>query len=285
MVAGGGACDDGGMTRIRGVDFTSVPRRGKPITLAEAQLDGEVLRVDEVLPLASFIEFEDALAEEGPWVAAIDFPFGLPLRFLDNVEWPRSSWIDYVEHVRSMGKVQFEDSLAEYMAPRGEGDKEHKRRTDPPGAASPMKLGRPAVAKMFFEGAPRIARAGANVLPCAPRDSDRVIVEGYAVPVVQALVAQKRFGYKGKGSERRQRREQIVSDLTGRRCRRTYGVAVTLSPADEERLIEDQEGDLLDAVLCAVQAAWVSSQLANGGLAQTDSVLRLEGRIADPSIG
>ena len=105
MVAGGGACDDGGMTRIRGVDFTSVPRRGKPITLAEAQLDGEVLRVDEVLPLASFIEFEDALAEEGPWVAAIDFPFGLPLRFLDNVEWPRSSWIDYVEHVRSMGKV------------------------------------------------------------------------------------------------------------------------------------------------------------------------------------
>ena len=273
------------MTRIRGIDFTSAPGKGKPITLAEATFDGHTLRISEVRNLASFIEFEDALAEEGPWVVAIDFPVGLPLKFLDNIKWPTGAWTDYVEHVRAMGKLQFEDALLAYMAPRGARDKEHKRRTDPPAAASPMKLGRPAVAKMFFEGAPRIARTGASVLPCAPRDSDRVIVEGYAVPVVQALVAQKRFGYKGKGSERRKRREQIVSELNGSRCRRTYGVAVTVSPEDAERLIEDQEGDLLDAVLCAVQAAWVSSQIANGGLAQTDSVLRLEGRIADPSIG
>lgn len=267
------------MTRIRGIDFTSAPSPSKPITVAEGELDGDTLRIRELRRLVCFLDFETALEEPGPWVAGIDFPFGQPRRLIETLDWPRESWTDYIDHVRKMGKEGFECAIKEYTAGRSKGDKEHKRDTDPPDAASPMKLNRPAVAKMFFEGAPRIARSGASIVPCAPNEDDRIVVEGYAALPVQALCGEK-VRYKGQTPDHMRARRRIVSLLADVPCYERYGLTVQLEPEDRGECINDPAGDVLDAVLCAVQAAWALKQPS---LAWMDAdAVRLEGCIADP---
>lgn len=265
------------MTLVRGIDFTSAPSRSKPITVAEGELDRDVLRIREMRCLTCFLDFEVALRQPGPWIAGIDFPFGQPRRLIKALDWPET-WNGYVEQIVGMEKVGFENAIARYIAERPKGDKEHKRAADPLDAASPMKLNRPAVAKMFFEGAPRIAASGASVVPCAPSASDRVIVEGYAALPVQALLEGK-VSYKGQTPNHAEARRRIVSRLPDKRCRERYGLTVELNRADRERLIDDAAGDLLDAVLCALQAAWASGQPNYGVPGECDP---LEGWIVDP---
>lgn len=266
------------MTRIRGIDFTSAPSRSKPITVAKGELDGAVLRIDSLCRLVCFLDFETALGESGPWFAGIDFPFGQPHKLIEDLEWPRESWTDLIEHVRKMGKEGFECAIKDYTEGRSKGDKEHKRDADPLDAASPMKLNRPAVAKMFYEGAPRIARSGASIAPCARNGSDRMIVEGYAALPVQTLCGGK-VSYKGQTPEHMRARRRIVSSLSDDHCREPYGLIVQLEPEAKGECISDPTGDLLDAVLCAVQAAWASQQ---PDLDWMDKV-RLEGCITDPN--
>jgi hypothetical protein len=64
--------------KIYGVDFTSVPSSKKPITWAQCDLDGELLRLTTFGTLTSFDAFEKFLVQPGPWVAGLDFPFGQP---------------------------------------------------------------------------------------------------------------------------------------------------------------------------------------------------------------
>jgi ribosomal protein S16 len=71
--------------RILGIDFTSKPRRSKPITCLEARLEGAVLHAITLHEWHRFDRFEAALAQPGPWIAGIDFPFGLPRRFIENI--------------------------------------------------------------------------------------------------------------------------------------------------------------------------------------------------------
>ena len=267
-------------THIRGIDFTSSPGRGKPITVAEGQLEGEVLRIDGLRCLTSFGEFEAALKEPGPWVAGIDFPFGQPRKFLDNVNWPTDSWTGYVDLVAQMRKEEFEQGLRKYKADRCPGDKDHKRRTDVLAkSASPMNIVNPPVGKMFFQGAPRILRSGASIAPCALNDSERVIVEGYPARVVQELTG-SRPRYKDEAGLE-QVREGIVDQLAGSACRGRYDLVVRVEGFTAEQVIGDRKGDLLDAVLCAVQAAWASRQPHYGIPADCDP---LEGWIVDPAL-
>lgn len=270
------------MTRIRGIDFTSAPSPSKPITLAEGELDGDTLRIERLRSLTCFLDFESALREPGPWIAGIDFPFGQPRRLIKEMGWP-DTWTGYVEQVVGMEKVGFEDEMARYISER-EGDKEHKRKADQlTGGISPMRLKFQPVGKMFFQGAPRIARSGASIVPCAPCESDRVIVEAYPAQAVKTLLG-KKPGYKHdtkskQTDEHTEARQRIVSSLPDERCRECYGLTVELNQADRERLIDDAAGDLLDAVLCAVQAAWASGQPRYGVPEDCDP---LEGWIVDP---
>lgn len=272
------------MTRIRGIDFTSAPSRRKPLTVAEGEIDRDVLRIRDLRCLTSFGEFDDALKEQGPWIAGIDFPFGQPRRLIEDLKWPRESWLDYVACVRSMGKDRFERAIKDYTKGRRDGDKEHKRRIDRiTGGISPMKLHFQPVGKMFFQGAPRIAASGASIVPCAPCESDRVIVEAYPAQAVKTLLG-KKPGYKHDAKrkqtdEHTEARRRIVSILPDGRCRERYGLTVELNRADRERLIDDAAGDLLDAVLCALQAAWASGQPSYGVPDECDP---LEGWIVDP---
>lgn len=68
------ACHSGAM-KIYWIDFTSRPKRGKPITCLECVLDGNRLQAGELAEWRSFKAFEVALHRPGPWIAGIDFPF------------------------------------------------------------------------------------------------------------------------------------------------------------------------------------------------------------------
>ena len=266
---------------ILGIDFTSAPGQRKPITVAQGVFANGELRIESVRCLTSFEPFEEEIASAGPWVAGIDFPFGQPRRLIRALGWPQP-WSAYVSHVRTLGKSEFESALQEYSNMQPEREKRLKRVTDDSaGSISPMNLVRPPVGKMFFQGAPRILRSGASIVPCALNDSNRVIVEAYPALAAKALA--------GKGSYKSDRprqtrvhedvRRRIVDAISGDRCKDTYSLTAHLDFAGYRTLIEDPGGDLLDAVLCAIQAAWSSMQPRYG---VPDTCDPLEGWIVDP---
>src|SRR2546430_14616473 len=71
--------------KIFGLDFTSAPRSKKPITCAVCELQDNLLQVKDCLKINSLPEFETFLRLSGPWLAALDFPFGQPAKLLANL--------------------------------------------------------------------------------------------------------------------------------------------------------------------------------------------------------
>ena len=179
---------------VYGIDFTSRPSRSKAITCAKCQLDGDRLVVDYLQRLESLDAFGAFLDSPGPWIAGIDFPFGQPRRLVENLNWP-GSWVGYVAHVAGLSREGFRRVLEDYKRDRAEGDREHLRLVDHlTGAQSPSKLYGVPVALMFYEGAPRLLRSAASVVPVRPTADDRIVVEAYPAVVARALVG--RHPYK-----------------------------------------------------------------------------------------
>ncbi len=269
--------------KVLGIDFTSAPTDSKPITAAIGELTNSLLLIESVRSLRSFSQFEKEIGTHGPWIAGIDFPFGQPRKLVDALSWP-DSWKAYVTRVDSMGKEQYESKIRAYRDPRPYGDREHKRETDKrANSISPMRLDFQPVGKMFYRGAPRILRSGASIVPCAPNEDNRIIVEAYPALVAEALAGTR--SYKNGRSaeqrvERRRSRAVIVTALSTEKCRHSYGLTVDLDGIKRDRLIDDSSADVLDAVLCSVQAAWANSQ---PGYGVPDACDRLEGWIVDPS--
>ena len=73
--------------RIYGIDFTSAPCAQKPITVALCRVEGEQLILDATAALESMECFHNLLASDGPWVAGMDFPFGLPRDCVPSMNW------------------------------------------------------------------------------------------------------------------------------------------------------------------------------------------------------
>ena len=272
--------------RVLGLDFTSAPSPRKPITCAIGKLDSTTLFIENTVTLPTFADFEAFLQQEGPWIAAFDFPFGQPRKLFTNLKWPQT-WEGYVQYCATLGKTAFEETLTHYQASRPPGDKQHTRITDKlAGARSPMMLHRVPVGKMFFQGAPRLLHSGVSILPCRPNEANRVAVEGYP-----ALVAQRWIGKSGYKSDERKKqsveqqaaRQRIVDAICSDELRTAYTIDLTLSQTLASRLVREPMGDELDAVLCAIQAAWAYTQREwNYGIPLIcDST---EGWIVDPSM-
>ena len=137
---------------VYGIDFTSSPGARKPITCRHCRLEGDVLHVLSPSAWTGFPAFEAALRRPGPWIGGIDFPFGLPRRFVGDVGWPRE-WRDYVRHARSLGKREFEAELDTYRENQPDGQKEHRRATDVrAGSLSPAEAVRHAGGKDVLSG-------------------------------------------------------------------------------------------------------------------------------------
>ena len=135
---------------------------------------------------------------------------------------------------------------------------------------------------MFFEGAPILLDA--NVMIPGLRDDgcpERVAVEAYPGAALRTLLGEK-IQYKSdtkskQTAEMSKARERILNNLSGEDAMRRYGFIVINAPAG---LADDPKGDALDALLCAVQAAWAY----RSDYAPASPKYDVEGWIANPTL-
>lgn len=270
--------------RIYGVDFTSRPRPRKPIACAVCTLERAALYLEGFVDLSTFEMFENFLASAPPWVGAFDFPFGQPRTLVEALGWP-GEWAACVEAVARLTLPEFAQLIEAYRASRPAGQKHLLRATDRwAHARSPMMLHRVPVGRMFFHGAPRLLHAEVSVQPCRPRGRDRIVLEGYPALVARSLGV--RTSYKsdtraGQSGAQREARRELVAGLRSPALRERYGLEVHVPHALLATLVEQPMADQLDALFCAVQAAWAyrKPEPAYGIPTDVDS---LEGWIADP---
>jgi hypothetical protein len=242
---------------VLGVDFTSRPRRRKAIVCVHAVFSGRTLHVRCIERLEDFPAFARLLARPGPWVGGFDLPFSLPRTLVAQLGWPLD-WRRLVAQVAQLSRTEFRDLLDQVRRARPSGSKYLHRATDrPAGSSSPMKLVNPPVALMFYEGAPRLAASGVSVVPCAEGDPGRVALEAYPGMLARRIT---RRSYKADARAQRTRargsaRSEILAALL-ERTRQLLGFDLELPRAIERAARRDGSGDVLDALLCACQAAW-----------------------------
>jgi len=267
---------------VIGIDFTSSPSRRKPLTCMHCTLDGNVLRAHSLEEWPDFRLFDDALRKPGPWIAGIDFPFGQSRSFIRNIGWP-DDWAGYVAHAGSLGRQGFRDALDAYRLHRPFGDKEHRRKTDIAASSiSPQKLYGVPVGLMFFEGAPRLVKSGVVIPLLQSGDPKRIVVEAYPGVLARQLVG--RAGYKNDTARKQtemqhQTRRSMLDHILNGKLEARYGLLVEAS----RNLADDPSGDQLDALLCAIQAAWAWTMGAHSYGAPRDAD-SMEGWIADPTL-
>ncbi len=170
-----------------------------------------------------------------------------------------------------MSKREFRSFLDRYKYSRAVGDKEHKRVVDKrTGAMSPQNR---RVNGMFYEVTKRILPSDANIPLLREIDQrNNIIVETYPGHLARNIIG--RPGYKDAKiaddiHSQKQLRENILAGLKNVEVRTSF--------------VDDPTGDKLDALLCAVQAAWAwSKREENFGIPSMADPL--EGWIVDESL-
>ena len=273
------AVPSGASRAILGVDFTSAPRPAKPITIARGTLFDARLRIDAIDTARSFAEFEQVLMQPGPWTGGFDLPFGLPRVLLEKLCWPHtpadgcSGWARMVRHLDAMPRAQMVAAFRAWCDARPAGQKFAHRATDLRAGSSPsMKWVNPPVAFMLQAGAPRLLAAGVTVPGMQGGDPLRVALEAYPGMLARAFVGRNSYksdSREGRSPGREAARVAIVEALERGEA---LGVTVEFSPGLRAACIDDPRADLLDAVLCAVQAAWAQGRPGYGLPADIDPV-------------
>ena len=266
--------------KVYGIDFTSTPSKSKPITCLKCEFDGSKLECGDLVTFKTFQQFEQSLLSTGPWVAGLDFPFGLPRKFLKNMGWSEN-WESYVELVAKLSRKEFRTLLDDYKRDRATGDKEHQRAVDKIfGGVSPQKQYGVPVALMFHEGAPRILKSGANIPWLRPTDDDRVIFEAYPGALARGLIGKASYKSDNKAKQSTDK-DEARALLYGKVISRDFADRVGFQIQASANLVQDKSGDQIDALLCAVQAAYAwKHRVCNFGV--PNDVDRVEGWIAGP---
>ncbi len=268
--------------KIYGIDFTSRPRRNKPITCLSCVLEGNRLHASDLSEWQNFEAFEVALEKPGPWIAGIDFPFGQSRTFIENIGWP-TTWQGYVSYVKTLDRKGFRGALDNYRANRPASDKEHRRKTDiAAGSISPQKLYGTPVGLMFFEGAPRLLDTGVTIPGLQQGDPDRIVVEAYPGVLARHLIGRRSYKQDTKTKQTQEQydaRKDILRKIKNDGVLASHGIRIDAP----DKLADDPGADHLDALLCAIQAAWAWKQRDHrfGVPNATDP---LEGWIADPTL-
>jgi len=355
--------------RVYGLDFTSAPKRGKPLTLAICRLDKAKLTVedfhefgtdnaDDVRPLEGYADWLNGRGNkwknEADWIAGIDFPFGMPIAAIARFGWGNAAgatnWESYVRQLYHTHKTlpDFKADIRDWSYPNEVSEAgnpikiQSKRLTDQVARAqSAMKVtDNPYPGAMFYQGCKALLDADIHI-PRLRTDAtntkcQKIAIEAYPrlvahkfIPIEPAfsqLVAKKRdridtkkstdesetetkknltaeiksLSAKAKLSLRykeartnevaQSNRRRIIDDLEN--ADNPYRIQLSFQ-IDQQRdqCITDPKADLLDSVLCAVQAAWAYGLRENGfGIPCFDQhdLLRqqvaLEGWIVDPSM-
>ncbi|MEN9759470.1 MAG: hypothetical protein RL676_619 [Pseudomonadota bacterium] len=267
--------------RVYGVDFSSAPSRKKPITIAVGTLVGDQYCMDQVVAAPDFGAFDAFLMHAGPWVAGFDLPFSMPRALIEHYGWP-TTWPEFIQWYGQQDRAVLRGCFKAFCDARPAGQKYVYRQTDRPAGSSPaMRWTNPPVAWMAHAGAPRLLRAGLTLpglcVGADPEAAQRIGLEAY--PGFTARKVSTR-SYKSdevakQTEERRHVREQLLGALIAGRA----GLSVRLSASHPWRLamVADGSGDLIDAAICALQAAHAVRQPRFGF---PDRVDPLEGWIA-----
>jgi hypothetical protein len=247
------------------VDFTSAPRKRKPITCAWARLSGGTLDLHGFEQCADFETFQALLTRDERWIGAFDMPFGLPRAFVAEQGWP-ARWRGYTRAALALSRKELVQRCRAYAAAREPGSKLAYRATDKPaGSSSAMWWMNPPVVLMYHAGVRELLAAKVRIEPCHRIASNRVAVEAYP-----GLI-QKRLGigsYKqdivGKQTQaQRDNRGALLNAITG--CSPEWiGCTVKLKRPQIRAMVNDGSGDTLDAFLCVLQAAFAYLRCNDG---------------------
>jgi hypothetical protein len=275
---------------LLGVDFTSAPTRKKPITVAVGRWSrGEqmpIYQLDEIRGLVSFQEYVAFLQESGPWLGGFDLPFGQPRTLIEHEGWP-TDWQQFVSFFCGQPRATLRDTFKRWCDARPSGDKFAWRRADKPAGSSPaMRWTNPPVAWMMHAGIARMLDAGlvfpahrhgtADSHDCVTT-TPRIALEAYP-----GFTARKvcRTSYKSdtianQTPERATNRRTILGALVAGSA--GLDIRLEITPTWSRRLLADGSGDLLDAVICGLQAGHAAALPEYGLPADLDP---LEGWIA-----
>ena len=257
---------------LHGVDFTSAPRKAKPITLASGRLHDDLLVLESLQTFQDFDSYSEWLAQPGPWVGGFDFPFSLPRQLAEQLGWPLT-WPELVCHYASLSREEIRQTFKAVCDARPAGNKFLHRSTDLVAqSSSSMKWVNPPVAYMLHSGAPLLLEADVSIPLMHQGDPDRIALEAYPGMIARSITHES---YKNDNKalqtpERRAARLAIIKALE-------KGEHPRQIPIDtgtfRRRLLDDGSGDLLDAVLCMVLAAWGwQRREANYGLPPHDAL-------------
>ena len=249
--------------KVFGVDFTSRPRKAKPITCAECRFDGQTLSLTSIETFPSFATFENWLTTPGPWIAGMDFPFGQSHTLIQNLGWPRD-WSTYMAMIAAISREEFVEQLEDYKRDREPGDKEHLRETDRLAkSASPQKIYNPPVGKMFYEGATRLYRSPLSIEPMRPTNDNRIVIEVYPALFIRRHIGRTPYKTDTKAKQTQEKqaaRIELLRALQAKAFYHEYDFHLAVTPEFRNRLVEDAAGDELDAVICAIETAWSWNQ-------------------------
>ena len=240
---------------LHGVDFTSAPRKAKGITIASGQLIDDAFELQQLQVFHDFSSFQQWLITPGPWVAGFDFPFSLPRELVDLLNWP-TEWPALIQHYASLSREEIRTTFKAVCDSRPPGNKFiHRKGDTAAGSSSSMKWVNPPVAYMLHAGAPLLLDADVSIPFMHVGDPQRIALEAYPGMVARSIT---RDSYKSdtpsmQTPERRAARLTIVKALE--KAEHPYRIALNAGQF-RQRLLNDGSGDLLDAVLCAILAAW-----------------------------
>jgi hypothetical protein len=277
---------------VLGIDFTSAPSRRKPITVAVGRLvlgrSAPAYEVHAIRSLATRGEFASLLSAPGPWLGGFDLPFGQPRTLIEHENWP-TDWREFVRFYCGQPRESLREVFRRWCAGRPAGDKFAWRKADKPAGSSPaMRWTNPPVAWMMHAGIGVMLEAGlafpAHGVPDAAENATETAgpVRRIALEAYPGFTARQvcRKSYKSdvrasQTAERTARRREILGALEAGAA----GLAprLVIDTLWKRRIVADGSGDLLDAVICGLQAAHAATLPAYGLPADLDP---LEGWIA-----
>jgi Protein of unknown function (DUF429) len=257
-------------TPVFGVDFTSSPTRKKPVVLAQGTVSinqgtftlQALHRFDTHARLLHFLEATPA------WIAGFDMPFALPRMFLQALGWPHNTWHEHIAHLATLSRAELVNACRMFCAARPVGAKFAHRACDLPAGSSPsMKWINPPVALMLHAGAPLLLQCQASLPGMHAGHAERIALEaypGFAARQVLGRQSYKSDDAKKQNSARQLARDTLIDALVSGAVLKPALPPLHITVEHKVVLLEDASGDSLDAVICALQAAWGAVHEAQG---------------------
>ncbi|MEB3206008.1 MAG: DUF429 domain-containing protein [Vampirovibrionales bacterium] len=272
-----------------GIDFTSAPRKCKPITAVFAQRQSDRLLVTGLEHWVSFDALRQWLTTSvaQTWLCAIDAPLSFPYAFWEFFDWPADNWQRCAEKLSQLSMQAFEAMVAQYSQTQAPGQKLPMRPTDRlTKSSSPVRLYRVPVGRMAFRLWPILLESTVDIRPVhtSERPQHRTMIEGYPAMVARAFIGKTPYKSElscpDRSPSHRRARQMLLEAVQQDGCQDLYGFRVDLPEAIASTMLEDFRGDSLDAMSCCMQAAWAASR-EDFGIPRNIKAAK-EGWIVDP---